>query len=128
MLQKLQDAYGYLPRPALERAAELVKVPLARMYGVATFYAQFRLRPRGRNIVRVCQGTACHVRGGRDILKEVQEALRIGPGDSTEDLRFSLEPVACLGACGLAPTMMINDDTYGRLTPRKVRGILEKYK
>ncbi|MDK2929886.1 MAG: formate dehydrogenase alpha subunit [Bacillota bacterium] len=128
MLQKLQDVYGYLPRPALERAAKLVKVPLARIYGVATFYAQFRLRPRGRNIIRVCQGTACHVRGGREILKEVQEVLGIGPGESTEDLRFSLEPVACLGACGLAPTMMINDDTYGRLTPRKVRGILEKYR
>ncbi len=128
MLQKMQDAYGYLPRPALERAARLLRMPLSRMYGVATFYAQFRLKPRGRNIIRVCQGTACHVRGSRDILKEVVSVLGVGPGDSTEDFRFSLEPVACLGACGLAPTMMINNDTYGRLTPRKVRGILEKYK
>ncbi|MEW5865493.1 MAG: NADH-quinone oxidoreductase subunit NuoE [Bacillota bacterium] len=128
MLQKMQDVYGYLPRPALERAAKLLRVPLARVYGVATFYAQFRLKPRGRNIIRVCQGTACHVRGSRDILKEVTSVLGVGPGESTDDLRFSLEPVACLGACGLAPTMMINDDTYGRLTPRKVRGILDKYK
>jgi NADH-quinone oxidoreductase subunit E len=94
---------------------------------VSTFYAQFHLKPRGRNIVRVCQGTACHVRGGKKIFEAVEKVLGISEGGTTEDLRFTLETVACLGACGLAPVLMINDDTHGRLVPGDIQGILEQY-
>ncbi|MDK2784344.1 MAG: NADH-quinone oxidoreductase subunit, partial [Bacillota bacterium] len=92
-----------------------------------TFYAQFHLKPRGRHVVRVCQGTACHVRGGARILAEVEKELGIKPGETTEDLRFSLEPVACLGCCGLAPVMMVDEDTHGRMTPDKVASVLARY-
>jgi len=128
MLQKVQGALGYLPEQALLEISHLTGLSAAKVYGTATFYAQFHLKPRGRNIIRVCLGTACHVRGGEAILEEVSNILQIKPGDTTPDLKFTLEAVACLGACGLSPTMMINDETYGRLTPRKVRKVLAKYK
>lgn len=127
ILQQTQDAYGYLPRPAVALIAKFLKVPESKVYGVATFYAQFHLDPRGRNIVRVCLGTACHVRGGEGILEAVSDELKIKPGETTPDLRFTLERVACLGACGLSPAMMVNDITYGRLTKKKVAEILKKY-
>ncbi|HHX75325.1 MAG TPA: NADH-quinone oxidoreductase subunit NuoE [Firmicutes bacterium] len=127
ILQAIQGEYGYLPREALEYAAKKLRLPVSRLYGVATFYAQFHLNPRGKNIIRVCQGTACHVRGGARILETLKEQLQLEVGGTTADLKFTLESVACIGACGLAPAVMINDDTYGRLTPEKIREILQNY-
>jgi NADH:ubiquinone oxidoreductase subunit E len=98
------------------------------VYGVVTFYAQFHLDPRGKHIVRTCQGTACHVRGAGKILDALKEALGVAPGKTTDDLQFTLETVACIGACGLAPVMMIDHDTHGRLTPGSVPEILAKYR
>lgn len=127
ILQQTQEAYGYLPRPAVGRIAKFLKVPESKVFGVATFYAQFHLTPRGRNIVRVCLGTACHVRGGEKILDAVADELKIQPGETTGDRRFTFERVACLGACGLSPAMMVNATTYGRLTPKKIAEVLKKY-
>jgi NADH-quinone oxidoreductase subunit E len=127
VLQEAQAIYGYLPKPVVKRIASVLKLPLSRVYGVVTFYAQFHLEPRGRNIVRVCLGTACHVRGGAKILDRVKNELQIGENETTEDLRFTLEPVACIGACGLAPVMTINDNTHGRLAPEAVPDILDQY-
>ncbi|MGB4232287.1 MAG: NAD(P)H-dependent oxidoreductase subunit E, partial [bacterium] len=103
------------------------QVPLSQIYGVATFYAQFHLKPRGRHVIRVCQGTACHVRGSAKILERVEQELGIKKGETTEDLRFTIEPVACLGACGLAPVMMVDDNTHGRLKPDMIPDILAQY-
>jgi len=127
VLQETQEAYGYVPRSTVPLIARALGVPVSKIYGVMTFYAQFHLEPRGRNVIRVCQGTACHVRGGAAILEEVSEQLHIQPGQTTPDLRFTLERVACLGACGLAPAMMVNDTTYGRLTKKKIKEVLAKY-
>ncbi|MGI6129339.1 MAG: NADH-quinone oxidoreductase subunit NuoE [bacterium] len=127
ILQEVQNVYGYLPQDAITEIATVLKMPATDIYGVATFYAQFHLKPRGRHVVRVCQGTACHVRGAAKILAAVEKELGIVPGETTADLRFTLEPVACLGCCGLAPVMMINEDTHGRLTADNVADILAKY-
>ncbi|MFO7151767.1 MAG: NADH-quinone oxidoreductase subunit NuoE [Bacillota bacterium] len=127
LLQKTQSIFGYLPEPALRRIAESLKLPLSQVYGVATFYSQFRLKPQGRHVIKVCQGTACHVRGASRILDRLQRELNIKPGETTEDLRFTIEPVACLGACGLAPVMMVDDEAHGRLTPDVIPKILAKY-
>lgn len=127
ILQSVQGEFGYLPEAAMRTISEELKLPMAEIYGVATFYAQFHLKPRGRHIVRVCRGTACHVRGSLKILERVKELTGIGENETTEDLRFTIEPVACLGACGLAPVMMVNDETFGRLTPDNVKGILDKF-
>lgn len=127
VLQEAQHAYGFLPKDVLGRIAETLKVPVSQVYGVVTFYSQFHLNPRGRNIIRVCQGTACHVRGAKGVLKALEDELHIIPGQTTADERFTLETVACLGACGLAPVMMINEDTHGRLTPETVCKFLERY-
>lgn len=127
VLQKAQSVYGYLPKPVLETIAKELKLTTAEVFGVVTFYAQFHLNPRGKHIIRVCQGTACHVRGGAKILEAVSEHLKIKPGETTRDLEFTLETVACLGACGLAPVMMVDDNTHGRLTPLDVPGILDSY-
>lgn len=128
VLQQAQDAYGYLSREVLERIAEGLKLPISQVYGVVTFYSQFHLNPRGKHIVRVCQGTACHVRGAKAILEAMEKELGVKPGETTADLNFTLETVACIGACGLAPVMMIDDDTYGRLTPEGIGGILQPYR
>lgn len=124
ILQEAQDEYGYLPEDVIKEIASSLDLSLSQVYGVVTFYTQFHLEPRGENIIRVCTGTACHVRGASDVLKAIQEELGIGSGETTEDLKYTLETVACIGACGLAPVIMINDDTHGRLTPEKVSGIL----
>lgn len=129
ILQKAQDIFGYLPREALIRISEKTGVHISQIFGVVTFYAQFHLKPRGRNIIRSCQGTACHVRGAKGILAEITKQLGLeGDQLTTPDLRFTLENVACIGCCGLAPVIMINDDTHGRLEPEAVKGILEQYK
>jgi NADH-quinone oxidoreductase subunit E len=120
ILQKVQACFGYLPEKAMSRIAEFTRVPECTVYGVATFYAQFKFVPTGKNIVRVCRGTACHVRGGARILKETEKHLGIKQGESTPDLEYALETVACIGACALAPTMTVNNDTFGEMTTRKV--------
>lgn len=127
VLQETQNAYGYLSREVLTYISEKIQIPLSQIYGVVTFYSQFHLNPRGRNIIRVCQGTACHVRGAKKILEAIEKELGIKAGETTKDLNFTLETVACIGACGLAPVLMINDDTHGRLTPDTVKGLIAKY-
>lgn len=128
ILQGVQHAFGYLPNEAMEVISEETKISLAELYGVATFYAQFHLSPRGRHIIRVCRGTACHVRGSLGILERVQSELGLTHEQvTTPDLRFTLEPVACIGACGLAPVIMVDDETHGRLTKDKVPDILARY-
>lgn len=127
VLQRAQEIKGYLPEETIRAIADFFNKPYSEVYGVATFYAQFRLQPSGENTIRVCAGTACHVRGGKAILDKICSELNIAPGGTSADGKFSLEPVACLGACGLAPVMMINDTTYGRLTPEKIPEILAKY-
>ncbi|MFZ5591128.1 MAG: NADH-quinone oxidoreductase subunit NuoE [Bacillota bacterium] len=127
LLQEAQEIYGYLPKEVMQLISRELGIPFSKTYGVATFYAQFHLKPRGRNIIRVCQGTACHVRGGARILEEVKDKLQVKVGESTADLRYTLETVACIGACGLAPAMMVNDDTHGRLTPEKAVQVLGQY-
>lgn len=127
VLQEAQEIYGYLPREVMQRISKELGIPFSKTFGVATFYAQFHLKPRGRNIIRVCQGTACHVRGAAKVFDAISQKLGVGRNETTQDLRYTLETVACLGACGLAPVMMVNDDTHGRLTPDKAAGILDKY-
>lgn len=128
VLQAAQEVYGYLPVPVLEAIADRLEVPISQVYGVVTFYAQFHLEPRGKHVVRTCQGTACHVRGASKILDALKENLGVAPGKTTEDLQFTLETVACIGACGLAPVIMIDQDTHGRLTPDAIPEILDKYR
>ncbi|MGQ9558674.1 MAG: NADH-quinone oxidoreductase subunit NuoE [Desulfurispora sp.] len=127
LLQEAQEIYGYLPKEVMQYISRELKIPFSKTFGVATFYAQFHLKPRGRNIIRVCQGTACHVRGGAKVFEAVSKNLGVGKNGTTDDLRYTLETVACLGACGLAPVMMVNDDTHGRLTPDKAVATLQKY-
>lgn len=127
VLQAVQHEFGYLPTDAMTTISEELRIPTAEIYGVATFYAQFHLKPRGRHIIRVCRGTACHVRGSLKILEKVKELAEVEENGTTEDLRFTLEPVACIGACGLAPVMMIDDQTFGRLTPDRVGDILDQF-
>lgn len=127
LLQEAQEIYGYLPKEAMQQISRGMGIPFSKTFGVATFYAQFHLKPRGRNIIRVCQGTACHVRGASKVFAEVSDKLGVGINGTTEDLRFTLESVSCLGACGLAPVMMVNDNTHGRLTPDSAAGTLDKY-
>jgi NADH-quinone oxidoreductase subunit E len=127
VLQEVQKAFGFLPEEALMEISRELKIPPSELYGVATFYAQFHLKPRGRHIVRVCRGTACHVRGSLAILDKIKTVLDVEENGTTDDLRYTLEPVACLGACGLAPVMMVDDETHGRLTPDKVMEILGSY-
>ena len=127
LLQDIQKEIGYLPRPALEAVARVLGLPLVKVYGVATFYAQFHLKPRGRHVVRVCLGTACHVRSGERILGRLSSDLGVESGETTPDLRFTLERVACLGACGLSPAMMVDDQTFGRLTPDKASRLLKRF-
>jgi len=128
LLQRLQDVYGYLPRNVVLDVARRTGLPSSRVYGVATFYAQFRLKPGGRHTVRCCRGTACHVRGGKTVLNAVKSELCIDDGETTEDMKFSLETVACLGTCFLAPVIMVNNDYFGSMTPGRIKNVLDKYK
>ncbi len=126
VLQEAQNIYGYLPKEVLQQIAKELRIPFSKVFGVCTFYAQFHLKPRGRNIIRVCLGTACHVRGGSKIFEAAQESLGVGQGGTTEDLRFTLETVACIGACGLSPCIMNNKKVQAQMTPKKVSGLLRK--
>ncbi|MEN8226123.1 MAG: NADH-quinone oxidoreductase subunit NuoE [Bacteroidota bacterium] len=116
LLQGAQDIYGYIPREAFEKLSGETAIPLSEMYGVATFYAQFRLNPVGKHIIKVCHGTACHVQNAKAITTAIKEALKVDDGGTTEDGLFTLESVACLGCCSLAPVMMIGDETHGKLS------------
>lgn len=127
ILQQVQDAYGYLPRNALEEITARARIPLSKIYGVVTFYAQFSLEPRGKHTIKVCTGTACHIKGAPDIKKKITEVIQINEGQTTQDYKFTYEPVACLGTCFLAPVMMIDDRYYGKLTIEKTETILKSY-
>ena len=127
LLQQIQTRYGYLPRDVVTEMSRRTKIPISRIYGVATFYEQFHLEPHGRHTVRCCRGTACHVRGGADITEAIQLHLGIAPGETTDDMQFTFETVACLGTCFLAPVIMVDDDYHGNLTPGKIKEILESY-
>lgn len=126
ILQETQEKFNYLPPETLKGIAKFLKVPESTVFGVATFYAQFRLVPTGKKIVRVCRGTACHVRGSARILDEVQRQLGIKPGETTADMEYTLETVACFGSCALAPVMVVDDKVNGRMTTSKVGQILGK--
>ncbi|MFH1823821.1 MAG: NADH-quinone oxidoreductase subunit NuoE [Candidatus Firestonebacteria bacterium] len=127
LLQETQELFGYLPDFTLEKISEHLNVSLSQIYGVVTFYAQFYLKPHGKYTIKTCQGTACHVKGSPVILETIQNELKIKPGETTKDLKFSLEVVYCLGTCFLAPVMMINNQYYGKLAPNKIRSILKSY-
>lgn len=128
ILQDAQEEYGYLPQEVLKAISAGLGMSESKVYGVATFYTQFHLKPRGKNVIRVCTGTACHVRGGGEVLKAIENELGITGGGTTADLEFTLETVACIGACGLAPVIMINDDTHGRVSVSNIKGILDSYR
>ena len=125
ILQQFQQEFGYLPKPAIKQIARFLHLPEITIFGVATFYAQFKLVPTGRNIIRVCRGTACHVRGVARILQELEKQLGVKPGETTADREYSLETVACFGACALSPIMVLNDKVHGKMTTQKVRSILD---
>jgi NADH:ubiquinone oxidoreductase subunit E len=127
VLQEVQAAYGYLPEEALVKVSRGLGIALSRIYGVATFYAQFYLSPRGLHTVRVCRGTACHVRGGKNVRKAVHQVLGVEEGETTADFNFTFETVACLGACALAPVLLVDKNYYGKLTPARVTQILKQY-
>jgi len=126
MLQLSQMHLGYLPEWVLLEIARLTKQTTAKVFAVTTFYTQFRLHPVGEHVIRVCRGTACHVRGSLQILKEIQHRLGVSPGETTEDRLFTLETVACFGSCALAPVMVIDDTVYGRMNPSKAVALLEE--
>ena len=128
VLQEIQDYYGYLPVEVQEIVAQGLGIPASEVYGVVTFYNFFTMVPRGRHTTKVCMGTACYVRGGKKTLGRLERDLGVPVGGTTEDLRFSLDVVRCLGACGLAPTMMVDNDVHQRLKPAKLDGVLQSYK
>ncbi len=128
VLQKAQEEDGYISRERLEAISRETGVPVAQIYGVATFYSQFRLHPVGKHIVRVCHGTACHVQGAKGITEAVEDQLGVHTGETTPDRQFTLEMVSCLGCCSLAPVIMIGNDTYGNLKPADIKKALKRYR
>lgn len=127
LLHEAQEIFGYLPEEVQRRVADGLEVPLSHVYGVATFYSLFSLKPRGEHKIGICLGTACYVRGAGAVLAELEEQLGIKVNDTTPDGKFTLEITRCIGACGLAPVMTIDEDVYGRLVPEKIKEILDKY-
>jgi len=128
LLQKLQDAYGYLPQDVIARLSERTGIFVSQIMGVATFYSQFRLEPVGENVVKICFGTACHVIGAENIADAICRELGIELGGTTQDRLFTVESVACIGCCSLAPVIMINEETHGRLTPDTARAVIREFK
>jgi NADH:ubiquinone oxidoreductase subunit E len=124
ILQDAQESFGYLPEGVMQKIAKFLRLPESVVYGVSTFYAQFTFIPTGKKRVKVCRGTACHVRGGARILREVEKRLGIKPGETSADMEYSLETIACFGSCALAPVVVINKNVYGRMTTTKVEQIL----
>jgi NADH-quinone oxidoreductase subunit E len=123
----IQEEFHYLPPEALEKISEQLNVPMIRIYQVAAFYKVFKLEPRGKHIISVCNGTACHVRGSNMLIDQVDRVLKIAPGQTTEDMEFSLEEVTCLGCCAIAPVMTIDDKKYGNMAVSKVERVIKKY-
>ena len=126
VLQQVQLALGYLPSSAMRRVAEFLRVPESTVFGVSTFYAQFKFVPMGRNTIKVCRGTGCYVKGSPRILDEMEKLLGIKDGGTTPDMEYSLETVACFGSCALAPVVVVNDRVYGRMTPEKARALIKR--
>ncbi len=127
ILQEIQWKYNYLPQASLIYLSEKMGVPISKIFGVVTFYSTFSLQPRGKHIISVCLGTACHVRGAEKVRERIEETLNIRDGQTTEDMRFTLESVRCLGCCSLGPVVRVDDDIYGRITSDMTGKILEKY-
>lgn len=127
VLQDMQERFGYLPPAALQEISRRIHIPLAKIYGVVTFYAQFHTEPRGKHTVRCCHGTACHVKGAGGVMGAIERTLGITEGETTEDMMFYFETVACLGTCFLAPVIMIDDQYFGNLTAQKVEKVLRNY-
>jgi NADH-quinone oxidoreductase subunit E len=127
ILQDIQANFNYLPREALVRVSERLEIPISQVFGVATFFKAFSLKPRGRHQINVCLGTACHVRGGARILGKLERDLKVEAGGTTEDFRFTLESVRCLGCCSLGPVVVIDNDTYGRLNQERVTKLFDQY-
>ena len=127
MMQEIQNTYGYLPEEALNRLSREARVPLNRIYGIATFYSQFCLTPQGRHSVKICKGTACHVMGCESLVVAAEDQLGVKLGETTEDLNFTLESVACMGTCFLAPVIMVDEDYHGKLKAGSVKNVLKKY-
>jgi len=126
ILQKAQSLYGYLPKAVMLEISEKTGIPLSQLMGVATFYAQFRLTRRGRNLIRICDGTACHVRGAPQSIEAVEDALQVQAGGTSPDYKYSMEIVYCLGSCGLAPIAVVNEQVYGKIDPKKFVEQLQK--
>lgn len=127
VMQQAQSIYGYLPFEVQQKIADKMNVPLEKVYGVSTFYAQFALSPKGKYDISVCLGTACYVKGAQSLLDELSSQLGIGPDECTPDGKYSLTACRCIGACGLAPVLTVNDDVYGKITAADIKGILSKY-
>jgi len=127
LLQAAQRDYSYIPEAAIHYISDIVGIPSAQIYGVITFFTQFRLKPLGKYLLRICNGTACHVNGSKLMGQVIEDELGIGVGQTTEDGFFTVQSVACLGCCSLSPVMVINEDTHGQLDPRKIRKILKSY-
>jgi len=128
VLQETQEIFGYLSKDVLIRIGKGLKLPLSKVYGVVTFYSQFSLTPHGKYTVRACRGTACHVQGAKKVISTIENITKLKEGETSPDLKWTFETVACLGACALSPVMMINKDFFGKITPKKVRTILTQYK
>lgn len=126
ILQRIQQAYGYLQKEILFEMSKKTGIPASRIYGVATFYEQFHFEPHGKHIIKCCRGTACHVKGASELAETIEKYLGIKDGETTEDLMFTFETVACLGTCAIAPVMMINDKYYGKMTPKKTEEIIDE--
>jgi len=127
ILQETQDVYGYLPKSVMKEISKLTDVPLTRIFGVVTFYSQFTLTPRGKHAIKICNGTACHVRGVDEVKEKVKEHLNVSEGETTADFKFTLETVACIGTCFLAPVMMVDDRYFGKLTTESVTDVVKEY-
>ena len=128
LLQSAQSAEGYIRESAIDEISETLGIPTADIYGVITFYSQFRTKPLGKYLIKVCDGTACHVNGSTSIISAIEDELQLSGGDTTDDGIFTLQRVACLGCCSLSPVIMINDDTHGRLTTKKVQQLIREYR
>lgn len=127
ILQEIQGRFNYLPEEGLKLVSQRLNLPLSRLYAVATFYKSYSLKPKGKHLIHLCQGTACHVRGAPLLLSKLKGELAVEPGETTRDKKFTLETVRCLGCCSLAPVVRVDKDTFGKVTQRQLKGILEKY-